>query len=95
MSDDDSTTLEARARRRVARKMGFYVHALVYACVNGGLWLVNTATGEPRWAMWPALGWGIGLAAHGIATFASLKGEGLRQRMVAQEVERLRRREAP
>ena len=93
MSDDDSTTLEARARRRVARKMGFYVHALVYACVNGGLWLVNAATGEPRWALWPALGWGIGLAAHGIATFAGLHGDGLRQRMVAQEVERLRRRD--
>ena len=94
MNDTTAPTLEARARRRVARKMGFYVHALVYACVNGGLWVVNAATGEPRWALWPMLGWGIGLAAHGIATFASLQGEGLRERMVAQEVERLRRREA-
>ena len=38
------------------------------------------------------LGWGIGLAVHGVVTFASLHGDGLRERMVAQEVERLRRR---
>jgi hypothetical protein len=90
--NDDATTLEARARRRVGRKIGFYVHLLVYACVNGGLWLVNVAMGEPRWAVWPMLGWGVGLAAHGIVTFASLHGDTLRERMLASEVERLRRR---
>jgi hypothetical protein len=90
MTTDES--LEARARRRVGMKLGFYTHALVYAVVNSGLWLVNTTTGGPWWAAWPMLGWGIGLAAHGIATFASLRGEGLRERMLAQEVERLRNR---
>jgi hypothetical protein len=91
--NEDATSLEARARRRVGRKMGFYVHLLVYVCVNGGLWLANVAMGQPRWAVWPMLGWGIGLAVHGIVTFASLHGEGLRERMLAQEVARLRRRE--
>ena len=94
MNDDEQPTLEARARRRVARKMGFYTHLLVYACVNAGLWLVNAATGSPRWAMWPLLGWGIGLAVHGIVTFASLQGEGLHERLLAREMEHLRRRES-
>ena len=88
----DDTTLEARARRRVARRMGFYIHALVYVLVNGGLWILNTVQGGPRWAAWPALGWGIGLAVHGIVTFASLYGDGMRERMLAREIERLRDR---
>ena len=45
-----------------------------------------------RWAIWPALGWGIGLAVHGIVTFASLHGDGMHERMVASEIERLRKR---
>jgi len=90
---EPDAALENRARRRVARKMGFWIHALVYVCVNTGLWLVNAATGEPRWAWWPMLGWGIGLAVHGIVTFASLHGDGLRERMIAREMEHLRRRE--
>jgi len=93
----DAPTLESRARRRFARKMGFYTHALVFVLVNGGLWLAHEVIGAPRWAhgpSWPTLGWALGLAVHGLVTFASLHGEGLRERMLAREVERLRRREA-
>jgi hypothetical protein len=60
--------------------------------VNTGLWILNALTGGPWWAVWPLLGWGIGLAAHGVATFASLRGDGLRERMFAREVERLKDR---
>jgi hypothetical protein len=35
---------------------------------------------------------GPGLAIHGIATFAALQGDGLRDRMIESEMERLRRR---
>ena len=90
MTTDDS--LEARARRRVRSKLAFYQHALVYVVVNAGLWILNAVTGGPWWAVWPLLGWGIGLAAHGMATFARLRGEGLHERMIAQEVERLKDR---
>ena len=87
VSDDD---IQALARRRVGIKLGFYTHALVYVLVNLGLFAVNSATGGHRWSHFPLLGWGLGLTIHGIVTLLSLQGEGLRQRMVASEMARLR-----
>ena len=91
--NDDRNSIEARARRRVGIKMGFYIHALIFVLVNGGLYAINSATGGARWSHFPLMGWGLGLAIHGIVTFVTLQGEGLRRRMLAQEVERLRRTE--
>lgn len=88
IANDD---IEARARRRVGMKTGFYVHALVYVLVNLGLLVLNGALGGYRWSVWPAWGWGLGLAIHGIMVFLSLRGEGWRDRMLAQEIERLKR----
>ena len=89
MTDDE---LRQRAKRRVGMKMGFYIHATVYVLVNLGLWAIATVTGRGPWNVWPLLGWGLGLAIHGIVTFIGLRGDGLRQRMIQDEVERLRRR---
>jgi hypothetical protein len=36
---------------------------------NGSLLALNLLAGGPAWAVWPLIGWGIGLAAHGIAVF--------------------------
>src|SRR4051812_27074867 len=89
----DRNSIDARAHRRVRRKMGFYIHALVFVIVNVGLFAINSITGEPRWSHFPLMGWGLGLAIHGIVTFISLQGEGIRRGMVAREVERLRQRD--
>lgn len=86
----DPDDIEARARRRVGMKMGFYTHALVYVLVNLALFAINSVTGRDHWHVWPLLGWGVGLAIHGIVTFAGLSSEGLRRRMLAQEISRLR-----
>ncbi len=83
-----------RARRRVSQKMGFYIHALVFVLVNLGLCAINETTGRMRWNHFPLMGWGLGLAIHGIVTFISLSGDGLRDSMVAAEVERLKRRQS-
>jgi 2TM domain len=88
-ADDE---LLRRARKRVDRKMGFYVHALVFVLVNLGLFAASQLFGHGRWGIWPMWGWGLGLAIHGIVTFLSLRGEGLRDRMLADEVARLRQR---
>ena len=93
MNDSAETyDIEARARRRVNMKMGFYTHALVYVLVNLGLFAINTVTGRGQWHFWPLLGWGVGLTIHGIVTFLNLHGEGFRERMLADEIERLRRK---
>jgi hypothetical protein len=82
--------LMERARRRVNLKMGFYAHALVFVLVNLGLLVLNQLTGGGRWHAWPLFGWGIGLTVHGIFTFLALRGEGVRDRMLAAEIERLK-----
>ena len=88
---DARHSIEARARRRVGIKMGFYLHALVFVLVNLGLYAVNTALGSVRWSHFPLWGWGLGLAIHGIVTFISLQGDGMRSRMLAREIEHLKR----
>ena len=92
-STPDLNDLEARARRRVGRKLGFYLHALIFVLVNLALYVVNSYTGEPRWSRFPMWGWGLGLAIHGLVTFISLQGEGVRRNMVEREIEALRRTE--
>jgi hypothetical protein len=89
-ADDTERLLQRRARRRVGMKMGFCIHALVFVLVNLGLFALNAYTGGGRWAIFPLLGWGLGLAIHGIVTFVSLQGDGWRDRMVQSEMERLR-----
>lgn len=87
-------SLEARAMRRVRRKMGFFIHAFVFVCVNVGLYALNQMTGGVHWHQFPLLGWGLGLAIHGMVTFASLQGVSLREQMLKAEVERLKRLQA-
>ena len=59
-----------RARRRVRQIRGFYAHVAVFVAVNVLLHLINfAATRRVDWAFWPLVGWGIGLLAHGLATY--------------------------
>jgi hypothetical protein len=88
----DDEELMKRAKRRVDMKMGFYMHLLVFVCVNLGLYAINQYRGGQSWHMFPLFGWGIGLAVHGIVTFLSLNGEGMRDRMLEAEIEKLKGR---
>ena len=89
MSDDD---LERLARERAGAKLGWYAHAAVYVVVNLFLFAVSVhGFGERRWSVFPVLGWGLGLALHGISVFVLGAGSGLRERMVQKERERLQR----
>jgi hypothetical protein len=60
---------EARARSRLAAEKGFYVHVATYVIVIGCLFIINAMTGSRWWFIWPALGWGIGILVHALATF--------------------------
>lgn len=79
-----------RARRRVAMKTGFFIHALVFTLVNLGLFTLNQAIGGRHWSMFPLWGWGLGLTIHGVVTFVNLVGDGWRERMLNAELARLR-----
>ena len=92
MTPKTDSELRQLAKRRVNQKMGFYVHLSVYLLVNLGLAAINLLGGGQRWHLWPLAGWGLGLAIHGIVTFVSLRGDGLRERWLQAEVERLRQK---
>lgn len=80
--------LERQARRRAGAKLGWYIHALVYICVNLMLALMSAASGK-HWAVFPAVGWGLGLAIHGLVVFLVTGGAGLYERLIQRERERL------
>ena len=81
--------IERLARRRAGAKLGWYVHATVFVLVNLMLFAMSSyGLGHRGWSLFPLLGWGLGLALHGIAVF--LLGD-LRERLVERERERLRR----
>jgi hypothetical protein len=52
------------------QKREFYGHLMSYVLVNGFLVAVNLMTSRGYfWAIWPILGWGLGLSFHVAETF--------------------------
>lgn len=92
MQNHASDDLEQVARRRAGAKLGWYIHATVYIAVNVLLATLSAASGK-SWAIYPALGWGIGLAIHGAVVFV-LAG-GLHERLVDRERQRLQLQRDP
>ena len=80
--------LEQLARKRAGAKLGWYIHATVYLLVNLLLIALSVSSGR-HWAVFPLLGWGLGLAVHGAVVFLLTGGAGLHERLVQQERERL------
>ena len=84
--------IDQLARKRAGAKLGWYAHAAVYVVVN--LFLISVSHygfGMRRWSLAPLLGWGLGLALHGVAVFVLGSGSGLRERMVQKERHKLQR----
>lgn len=89
---DDELVKMAKAR------IGFKMHAAAYVVVNllfVAIWWVTSGGQTPTfndrdssyyWPIWPMLGWGVGLAMHGFATYGAGKD------WEAREVEKLRER---
>jgi transcriptional regulator with XRE-family HTH domain len=58
---------EFLAYRQVRKLKGWYIHLAQYAVVIPFLFAINYLTKPDKfWAVWPALGWGLGLALHGL-----------------------------
>ncbi len=59
---------EVQAFKDVRRLRGFYVHLMQYVLVISALFLLNLFMSPGRgWVQWVVLGWGIGLASHGLS----------------------------
>ena len=59
-----------KAQKKVEEMKGFYGNFFSYIIVITGLAILNLITSpEHWWFLYPALGWGIGVAVHGMAVF--------------------------
>ncbi len=84
--------IEQLARKRAGAKLGWYMHAVLYVVVNLIVFSMSRyGFGNRPWSVYPLLGWGLGLALHGVSVFVLGTGSGLRERMVQKERERLLR----
>jgi hypothetical protein len=61
------------AKKKVNEIRGFYGNLTSYVIVNLFLFALNMVTSpEHLWFFWPMLGWGIGVAIHGMKVFNHL-----------------------
>lgn len=81
---------ERLARKRAGAKLGWYIHAGAYLAVNLLLVVLSASSGR-HWAVFPAVGWGIGLAIHGVVVFFLAGGSSLHERLVQAERDRIAR----
>ena len=88
---DDEANRYERARKRVREIRGFYSHLAIYLIVNAGLLAINLLTSPfSLWFYWPMLGWGIGVAVHGVSVFglAGLLGPEWEEREIRKLMDR-------
>lgn len=86
--------LESLARKRAGMRLGWILHAGIFVAVNLLLATLSMLSGR-AWAIYPFLGWGLGLAIHGIVVLTAMPGGSLLERLVQQERERLSARNEP
>jgi hypothetical protein len=84
--------IERLAHKRASAKMGWYLHACVYVLVNAYLFASSYfGLRAGGWNIYPAMGWGLGLALHFVSVFVMGRGSGFREQMVRRERERIER----
>ncbi len=81
--------IETLARRRAKAKMGWFIHAFVYLCVNAGLLLIWTYN-DRSYRFGPVFGWGFGLALHGLAVWFVDPTSRLSERLIESERNKLK-----
>ena len=87
--------IQTLARKRANAKMGWYMPAAVYVLVNLFLFAASRyAFGTRSWSVFPLLGWGLGLALHGVSVFMLGTGSGLREKLERKERERIEREQS-
>jgi len=80
-----------KAKKRVEEIKSFYTHLFVYIVVNLGLFLLDVLTSPGKlWFYWVLIGWGIGLAIHGLNVFGAQKllGEDWEEKKIKEIMEK-------
>jgi hypothetical protein len=79
-----------RAKKKVEEIRGFYIHLMVYLIfVPFFIWLNFRTTSFP-WALFPIVGWGVGLLFHGFEAFgySPFFGKNWEQRKIRELMEK-------
>lgn len=70
MDDFALAAFREREARQILKRRAFYLHLAVYVAVQlalVGIW--SLSGGGYPWFLYPIMGWGIGLVAHGATAF--------------------------
>ena len=78
--------LEQRLRKQAGERVEFKRHLLSFIIIIGALWVINYLTqmndrGIVWWAIWPTLGWGIGLVFHLMSAFGGFNEREMTRRI--------------
>lgn len=83
-----TTNLRRITEKRAKAKLGFYIHATVFVFVNAMQLGVNLFTTPwVFWSAYPFLGWGLGLAIHGLVVW--FKTSDFLEHLIEEELEKL------
>ena len=79
------------AKKRVKKVKDFYNHLGTWLFFAGFFVLLNFLTSKGSfWAIWPIMGWGIGVAMHALSVFGFPGlGKDWEERMIEQEMDRV------
>jgi transcriptional regulator with XRE-family HTH domain len=74
MNDEiKESVAQKKALEEVSAIKKFYTSLITYAFVISILFVINFITDASYiWAIWPALGWGIGIVFHGLKVFKTV-----------------------
>ena len=78
-----------RAKEKVEKIKGFYSNLISYLIVLPVLAYVNYRTTDFPWVIFPALGWGFGVVAHGLEAYGynPIMGKSWEERKVREFME--------
>lgn len=69
-NNENEQKMYLKAQKRVEDIKGFYGHLTSFIVVNIGLITLNLGTSPKHlWFLYPLIGWGVGLMAHGMSVF--------------------------
>ena len=91
--EDGRDPQEENIRRQVRSERAFLIHVAFFIIANALLLGINLITAPQKiWAVWPLLGWGLGLFLHGLRVYtrhSRFLGEEWERRRVEERLKRL------
>jgi len=80
-----------KAKEAVNKKIGFYVHLVIYVCVNLFFHILNLREGGEYWAIYPLAFWGVGLGVHFLNVFDIFENSKWKNKQIIKQIEKQRK----